>query len=125
MIYSSAADARMSPCYDMVAMAAYAKFQNNGVADDMMALTLGGTKRWPKHKQLTQLGVMCGIGPAESARIIEEVASAVHAGMDQIKAAIDAHPAFEDVGNKMLSLWQQGIDSVGFVPQVHAEQMRM
>ncbi|MDP2759917.1 MAG: type II toxin-antitoxin system HipA family toxin [Sideroxyarcus sp.] len=116
MLYSTDGDARISPCYDMVSMAAYAPFKNNGEVDDMMALTLSGTKRWPRNKQLAQLGVMCGLGPTESAKIIDEIASAIHLGMDQIRASIEENPAFAEVGGRMLSLWQQGVDSIGFAP---------
>jgi len=51
----------LAPVYDMLSMAVYAPPNSWRDADDGMALTLGGTRRWPSAKALVYLGDLCGV----------------------------------------------------------------
>ncbi|PJI51667.1 hypothetical protein CTI14_55700, partial [Methylobacterium radiotolerans] len=45
-------------------MSVYAPRDNHGDANDGMALTLGGTKRWPTADALKRLGLVCDVSSA-------------------------------------------------------------
>lgn len=112
ILYSEPSDARLSPCYDMVTMSAYAHFMPSGKVDDMMALTLAGTKRWPGIKQMEMLATRCGLSQLDCKKILNEVAVAVNDTAKDVQEAINKHPDFYDVGNRMLNLWSDGISSL-------------
>ncbi len=110
VVYSDLNDARLSPCYDMVTMAAYAHFLPNGSVDDMMALTLSGTKRWPTRKDLAQLAVRCGLKPDVFENTLRSVFDAVKLTSRKVEIAMAEHKDFAEIGKKMLLLWGQGVD---------------
>lgn len=115
MLYKEGREsAALSPCFDMVTMSAYAHVSKDGRVDDMMALTLEGTKRWPTPKMLEMLGKRCGLSSAEVARTIETVVESVKSVAADIPVMIEQYPEFRSVGEKMMAIWADGIASMGY-----------
>ncbi len=94
---------RFSPCYDIVSTTPY-------FASDMLALTLGGSKRWPKAKALLGFGqVHCGIGLAQGQGLLDEVAAGVAQAREELLEYVDRTAAFAETGALMLGAWQKGV----------------
>jgi len=101
---------RLSPCYDMVTMAAYAPLQNNGQTMDIPALTFGGSKRWMKPQEITKLAKLCG---ADDKAVLYDIENGVNkVALDIIKYATE-NPSFKEHAKKMLILWKDGIGKAG------------
>jgi len=101
-------DLRLAPVYDLVTTWAY-------IPNDPMALTLGGSTRWPDRARLIELAhVRCEIMPRKAEEAIESVADAMSS------VASEAKRYFKDreheVGPRMLAAWEAGVkDSLGLV----------
>lgn len=67
VLYSPESRPQLAPVYDMLTMGAYAPRSNNGDAFDGMALTLCGTKRWPRKLELESFARLCRISATEEA----------------------------------------------------------
>jgi len=67
VLYSPESRPQLAPVYDMLTMGAYAPRSNNGDAFDGMALTLCGTKRWPRKPEIESFARLCRISAAEEA----------------------------------------------------------
>lgn len=91
----------MAPAYDIVTTKAY-------IREDMMALSLGGTKRWPAAKALASLGLRAKLGPAAIAAIFEDTAAALRETLPYMRKAMQAH-GFDDVGEAMETCWKEGV----------------
>lgn len=101
----------LAPVYDIVTTRAWEHMQ-----DDNMALTLGGTKRWPKPAQLKQLGARARLSPKDTARIIGEVAEGVKAQMKEMMLDITARGRPE-LAERMAAEWNAGVSlSLGADP---------
>lgn len=93
----------LAPVYDVVTTTAYIKA-------DQMALTLGGSTRWPTAKQLHVFGTSRQIGsPAAIKAMLEETAQAVAETMDEMRQYIRENAAFDEIGTRMLAQWDEGI----------------
>ncbi len=93
----------LAPTYDLVTTTAY-------LPVDMMALTLDGSTRWPTAKQLIAFGTTRQIGgPAPVKRCLTQVAEAMDATIAEIEVHIAAHRAFEEIGQRMIAIWREGI----------------
>lgn len=77
VLYSPGSSPQLSPTYDMLTMAAYAPLANDGDALDGMALTLRGTRRWPRQTDLDSLAQFCGVSSAEKADWYERLGAAI------------------------------------------------
>jgi serine/threonine-protein kinase HipA len=96
-------EARLAPVYDLVTTSVY-------LPKDSMALTLNGTTQWPSAKQLQRLGeTRMGGAPARVREILERIATAIAAITEEVRAYIKNHPEFENIGNRMLQQWEQGV----------------
>lgn len=96
-----------SPVFDVVTTTAY-------LPRDTLALTLGGTKRWPTRKALEKFGQMgCGLPLPEVREAIEAAESGVTAVIPELKRWIKSEPAFLETGKTMLSAWNCGLESLG------------
>jgi len=103
---------RLAPVYDIVTTSAYIK-------DDIMALTLDGTKRWPDRKRLDILGTTRAmLRPQRIAEMVEQTCDAVS---DVSARAADyfSESRYPKTGFKMLSQWQAGVASIGCDRTVH------
>jgi serine/threonine-protein kinase HipA len=97
---------RLAPVYDLVTTTAY-------VPSDGMALTLGGSTRWPDAGRLRRFGESRGVGgPAWVRSALERVADAVSDTVPELNAYAHAHPAFTTVAERMAAAWAEGIASL-------------
>ncbi|HLN22421.1 MAG TPA: type II toxin-antitoxin system HipA family toxin [Patescibacteria group bacterium] len=102
---------RLAPVYDIVTTTVY-------LPKDSMALTLGGSTRWPNSKKLTAVGTLrCGLTPKRAKQVFEEVATAVSETATEMRRYMADHPEFAIVGERMLQEWANGVEqSLGFEP---------
>jgi serine/threonine-protein kinase HipA len=96
-------EARLAPVYDLVTTSVY-------LPKDKLALTLNGTTRWPSAKELQRLGeTRIGATPARIRQIMERVGQAIADTSQAMSAYMKEHPEFQEIGGRMLQLWQQGL----------------
>jgi serine/threonine-protein kinase HipA len=96
-------EARLAPVYDLVTTSVY-------LPKDSMALTLNGTTKWPSTKELQRLGeTRIGATPARVREILERIAAATEDTSAELHAYIKDHQEFENIGNRMLHEWEQGV----------------
>jgi serine/threonine-protein kinase HipA len=96
-------EARLAPVYDLVTTSVY-------LPKDSMALTLNGTTQWASAKELQRLGeTRMGGSPARVRSILERIIDAVADTSKEVRAYIKRHPEFDDIGNRMLHEWEQGV----------------
>ena len=91
----------LAPAYDLVTTTAWVKA-------DMMALTLGGTKRWPKQGALLLLGARAGLSPREARDIVAEVGAGLRAVMPAMLEAFEAQGQGE-LGHRVAAAWDEGL----------------
>jgi len=96
-------EARLAPVYDLVTTSVY-------LPKDSMALTLNGTTKWASAKELRRLGeTRMGGSPARVREILERIRAAIEETSTELRTYIKDHPEFEDIGNRMLQEWEQGV----------------
>jgi serine/threonine-protein kinase HipA len=118
MLYSDPTQtARLAPTYDVLTTCVYGD-------DNMLALTLNGTKRWPDRKRLLHFGLnSCGLTIARATLIVEEVAAAVArcrrewllAGRGEENAVRHLPP---DLRASIADAWADGLSSLMGDPKV-------
>jgi serine/threonine-protein kinase HipA len=95
----------LAPVYDIVTTTAY-------LQNDVPALHLAGTKKWWSRKVLERFALQALSLPAKQAtQIIDKVAEAVIEAAKLIPPYIRENPDFEEIGSRMLSIWQDGVDA--------------
>ncbi|MBT0664908.1 HipA domain-containing protein [Geobacter pelophilus] len=95
----------LAPVYDIVTTTAY-------LQKDVPALHLAGTKKWWSRKILERFALQALSLPAKlSAQIIDRVAEAVIEASKRIPPYIRENPDFEEIGSRMLPIWQDGVDA--------------
>jgi serine/threonine-protein kinase HipA len=98
-------EARLAPVYDLVTTAVYLPM-------DKMALTLNGKTTWPRTKDLHRLGeTRIGATPARIRQIMERVGQAIAETSQLIRAYMNEHQEFEEIGGLMLQQWAQGLET--------------
>jgi serine/threonine-protein kinase HipA len=96
-------EARLAPVYDLVTTSVY-------LPKDSMGLTLNGTTKWASAKELQRLGeTRMGGTPARVKEILERVDAAIAATSQEVRAYIKEHEEFDEIGNRMLHEWEQGV----------------
>lgn len=96
-------EARLAPVYDLVTTSVY-------LPKDSMALTLHGTTQWASAKELQRLGeTRMGGSPARVRAVRERVSDAMAATSKELRAYMREHAEFENVGNRMLHAWDEGM----------------
>ena len=96
-------EARLAPVYDLVTTSVY-------LPKDSMALTLNGTTKWASTKELQRLGeTRMGATPARVREILERIAAATEDTSAELHGYIKDHQEFENIGNRMLHEWEQGV----------------
>lgn len=94
---------RLSPIYDLVTTTAYKPA-------DILALTLGGTKRWPKSRALIAFArTHCSLTEGRAKQLLEEVAQGVRHAASEATLYLHTHAAFQRVGTVMLAEWNKGL----------------
>lgn len=103
--------ARLSPAYDIVTTRAH-----DGFSKDPMALTLNGTKRWPKPAALKALGGRARLKPARIEEIMTEVAAGVAGQLPEMVRHMRGH-GHDELAERMAAEWNEGlVNSFGADP---------
>lgn len=101
---------RLAPVFDMLSMGVYAPRSNNGDALDGMALTLRGSRRWPRKDDVTELARLCQVSEATRAKwkasISEALSSVASEAIDL--ATHHDHIALKPALIRMMELWAHG-----------------
>lgn len=94
---------RLSPIYDLVSTTPY-------IAKDTLALTLAGTKRWPKAKSLIAFArTHCDITEGRAKELLKEVADGIRKAADEMRLYLGSNASFSEMGTMMLTEWEQGV----------------
>ena len=108
LLYTSRHDVHLSPAYDMLTTGVYAGFQHNPPGIEFM-----GKKTWTPGKNLQKfIAATFGIQPKEQQRMVEAISDAVADVGPLVRIAMQQHPAFEDVGKRMLMAWAEGVQGL-------------
>ena len=92
-----------SPVFDIVSTTPY-------IENDTMALSLTGSKRWPKWKVLVKFGKQhCLLSNKEITQIIDDIEQAKLYVLPIIKALSLKHQGFSDIAKKMVELLEVNI----------------
>lgn len=95
---------RLSPIYDIVSTTPYNK-------SDTLALTLGGSKRWPKAKALIAFArAQCNITDARARLLMSEVSESMQKVSDELALYMTDNPPFRELGAVMLNEWNKGLN---------------
>jgi serine/threonine-protein kinase HipA len=107
---------RLSPIYDLVTTTAYNSL-------DILALTLGGTKRWPKAKALVAFArTHCNLTEARAKELLAEVSKGVLKAANEATLYMHNNTSFRDVGALMLAEWNKGLN-LSIQPEGQLETM--
>ena len=108
LLYTSRADVQLSPAYDMLTTSVYAGFQHSPPGIAFM-----GKKTWAPGKNLQKfIASTFGIQPKEQQRMVEAISDAVADVGPQVREAMRQHPAFEDIGKRILMAWAEGVQGL-------------
>ena len=108
LLYTSRANAHLSPAYDMLTTSVYAGFQHNPPAIDFM-----GKRTWAPGKNLQKfIAATFGIQPKEQQYMVQAISDAVADVAPQVRQAMAQHPGFEDIGKRMLTAWAEGVQGL-------------
>lgn len=99
--------ARLAPTYDVLTTCIYGD-------DNMLALTLDGTRRWPDRKRLLRFGLnSCGLTNARASQIVDEVTGAVSYCQREwllgTSAEEASHHLSDEVRKGMADAWEEGL----------------
>ncbi|NLY64492.1 MAG: type II toxin-antitoxin system HipA family toxin [Alcaligenaceae bacterium] len=97
----------LSPTFDLCTSNAY-------ISNDMLALTLDGSKRYPNRKKIEQFGLRhCGLLPERIKEILAEIENGIFQAAQELNIYCQQQPGFsKQVGSNMLRFWQAGLDSL-------------
>jgi len=108
LLYTSRADVRISPVYDMLTTVVYAGYQCNPPGISYL-----GKKTWQPGKNLQAfIKDQFGISLREQNQMVEEVSDAVSDTIPLVLRAIEEHPEFRDIGKHMLLAWEEGVSGL-------------
>jgi serine/threonine-protein kinase HipA len=107
VLYASPLGAvRLAPVYDVVTTTAYIK-------KDVPALTLSGTKKWWPRKVLERFAVAhLSLPVVTVSKTFERMAEAITETRGLISAYIVERPAFREIGERMLTEWNEGVSGL-------------
>ena len=93
----------LAPIYDLVTTTVYQP-------GDILALTLGGTKRWPNAKTLIAFARShCEMSDARSRIALAEVAHGLQMARQEMAEHMAHTSSFAEMGQMMLKQWDQGM----------------
>jgi serine/threonine-protein kinase HipA len=105
LLYTSRADVRLSPAYDMITTVAYAGYQQNPPGISFM-----GKKTWSPGKSLGKfIAATFGVSVKAQVEIVESISDAVSEIAPRVREAMTRYAAFDDIGKRMLLAWNEGI----------------
>ena len=106
--YTSRADVHLAPTYDVLTTSVYAGYQHNPPAIEFM-----GKKTWAPGKNLQRfIAATFGIAPREQLHTVQAISDAVADVAPQVRQAMRQHPAFQDIGKRMLLAWSEGVQGL-------------
>lgn len=109
-------DVWLAPVYDVVTTTVYIK-------NDVPALTLAGTKKWWTRKMMEQFAVAhLSLSKAKIAAVFSRMAEAVTETRAKIPDYITHHPEFHEVGDKMMTIWNEGVNDLCHKSKMEIEQ---
>lgn len=93
----------LSPVYDIVSTTPYNP-------KDSLALTLGGSKRWPKATELIKFAIKhCNLTTSRAEELMGEVVIGVATAFNEMSAFMEANEYFREIGTAMQSEWSKGL----------------
>ena len=105
LLYTSRADAHLSPAYDMITTVAYPGYQQNPPGISFM-----GKKTWSPGKSLGKfIAATFGVSVKAQVEIVEAISDAVSDIAPRVREAMTRYAAFEDIGKRMLLAWNEGV----------------
>jgi serine/threonine-protein kinase HipA len=94
---------RLAPAFDIVSTTPY-------IPNDTLALLFGGSKTFPEHKALLAFArQFCNINERRGKHLLEWAAHGLESTLPELQAYQQQHPAFAEIGERMQSVWKQGI----------------
>ncbi|WP_191576308.1 type II toxin-antitoxin system HipA family toxin [Achromobacter insolitus] len=114
VLYSPTSSVQLSPVYDMLSMGVYAPRANDGDAFDGMALTLRGTRRWPRQADLDALAKLCGVSCEEKEELYRRLQEAINSVSLSVLEFCRSANYYLDTSRlgRMLDLWSFGCASI-------------
>jgi serine/threonine-protein kinase HipA len=95
------AERQLAPIFDIVSTVPY-------LTKDTMALSLTGSKRWPKWKVIQQFAKQhCGLNTKKINQAVDEVMAASEQTVPLLKKLTNTHPSFEPIAEVIGSLLRQ------------------
>lgn len=95
---------RLAPIYDLVTTTAYNPA-------DILALTIGGTKRWPKAKALMAFARShCNITDGRARELMGDVTQGMLTAVQEATLYMHGNASFRVVGTLMLAEWNKGLN---------------
>lgn len=105
LLYTSRADVHLSPAYDFLTTSVYAGYQHNPPGIGFL-----GKKTWTPGKNLSKfIAGTFGIPAREQSIILESISDSVAETVPLVREKMAEHPAFRDIGKRMLLAWQEGV----------------
>jgi len=96
------AERNLAPIFDIVSTVPY-------IENDTMALSLTGSKRWPKWKVLKEFGKNhCSLNESKINEIVNQITNAAQETIPLINSLGEKHPDFKNIGDKISSLILKG-----------------
>jgi serine/threonine-protein kinase HipA len=106
VLYASTGMVTLAPVYDVVTTTAYLR-------KDVPALSLAGTKKWWPRKVLERFAVAYLSMPVGTiSDVFSRVAEAVTETRQVIPRYIAEHPEFREIGELMMSQWNEGVSEL-------------
>ena len=101
--YSPQVERQLAPVFDIVSTVPY-------LPNDSMALSLTGSKRWPKWKVLQQFARQhCGLNSKQINLAVDEVQQATMLTLPLLSDLVKQHPEFLPIADTMTALLQQSL----------------
>jgi serine/threonine-protein kinase HipA len=108
LVYTNRADVQLSPTYDMLTTSVYAGFAHNPPGIEFM-----GKKTWRPGKHLQRfIAATFGIPLKEQLLMVQAISDAVADVGREVRQAMAEHPGFEDIGQRMLLAWSEGVQGL-------------
>jgi serine/threonine-protein kinase HipA len=105
LLYTRRDDVHLSPAYDMLSTVVYAGYQHNPPGIGFM-----GKKTWMPGKNLQKfIAATFGIQPKAQQHMVEAISDAVADVGPLLRAAMQQHSGFAEVGKCMLMAWAEGV----------------
>jgi serine/threonine-protein kinase HipA len=114
LLYSSEADVRVAPIYDMLSIRIYERYANNNPG-----MFIGGRKSWDPGKALEiYMRQQLGIEPAQQRTLIEQVCDAVSDSLGELHQYAAHTAGFKETASRMVHEWNEGLKRLAKRPAI-------